>query len=90
MPKRKAPPPPSPGKEKCTSRHLSLEGTPTSIIIDKFKYPPAPTVQDKGSEIIKNNPSVFIRGSVELQTAVINYYNSKFSFYDSLHYIVLC
>ena len=67
IPKRKAPPPPSPGKEKRTSRHLSLEGTPTSITNDKFKYPPAPTVQDKGSEIIKNNPSSPIRGSVELQ-----------------------
>ena len=65
IPKRKAPPPPSPGKEKRTSRHLSLEGTPTSITTDKFKYPPAPTGQDKGSEIIKN-PSSPIRGSVEL------------------------
>ena len=64
IPKRKAPPPPSPGKEKRTSRHLSLDGTPTSITIDKFKYPP---VQDKGSEIIKNNPSSPIRGSVKLQ-----------------------
>ena len=67
IPKQKALPPPSPGKKKNSSRHLSLEGIPTSITIDKFKYPPAPTVQDKGSEIIKNNPSSPIRGSVELQ-----------------------
>ena len=36
IPKRKTSPLPSPGKEKRTSRHLSLDGTPTSITIDKF------------------------------------------------------
>ena len=58
IPKREASLPPSPGREKCTSRFLSLEGTSNSMTIDKFYI--HMIILEKGSDNIKSYPCTFI------------------------------